>query len=239
MTTTVKESTSMKLSKQTVSILKSMAGINSNIHILPGNELVSVSPGKNIMFNAKVSETFKNEFAIWDLNQFLSTFSLFSDAEIVFGESHCVIQSGRQSCKYHYADTRLVEGCRPPRAFNLPDVRVVFDLSQQEISDLLRAASVLQLPDIAFSSEDGKVKISAFDKDKLNSTNRYDIEVTPKDMDQNCSFNIFIKSENLKLLPGDYQISLCDKLAIQLQHADIDAGYVIAVTSDSVYNGVF
>ena len=118
-------------------------------------------------------------------------------------------------------------------------MRVVFDLSQQEISDLLRAASVLQLPDIAFSSEDGKVKISAFDKDKLNSTNRYDIEVTPKDMDQNCSFNIFIKSENLKLLPGDYQISLCDKLAIQLQHADIDAGYVIAVTSDSVYNGVF
>ena len=83
------------------------------------------------------------------------------------------------------------------------------------------------------------MKISAFDKDKLNSTNRYDIEVTPKDMDQNCSFNILIKSENLKLLPGDYQISLCDKLAIQLQHADIDAGYVIAVTSDSVYNGVF
>ena len=74
MTTTVKESTSMKLSKQTVSILKSMAGINSNIHILPGNELVSVSPGKNIMFNAKVDETFKNEFAIWDLNQFLFNF---------------------------------------------------------------------------------------------------------------------------------------------------------------------
>ena len=41
------------------------------------------------MFNAKVDETFKNEFAIWDLNQFLSTFSLFSDAEIDFGESHC------------------------------------------------------------------------------------------------------------------------------------------------------
>ena len=104
----------LNLTKQTVAILKSMAGINSNVHVMPGNELVTVSPQKNIMFTAKVDETFPTEFAIYDLNQFLSTYSLLSDAEVVFGENHCVITSGRQSCKYHYADTRLVDGCRPP-----------------------------------------------------------------------------------------------------------------------------
>ena len=84
--TTAKTNT-MKLSKQTVAILKSMAGINSNIHILPGNELVSVSPGRNIMFKATVEEHFPTEFAIWDLSQFLGTYSLFSDAEIDFSEA--------------------------------------------------------------------------------------------------------------------------------------------------------
>ena len=76
--TTVANNT-MKLSKQTVAILKSMAGINSNIHVLPGDELVCVSPGKNIMFNAHVEEQFPTEFAIWDLTQFLGTHSLFND----------------------------------------------------------------------------------------------------------------------------------------------------------------
>jgi hypothetical protein len=215
-----------------------MAGINSNIHVMPGNELVTVSPHKNIMFTAKVDETFPTEFAIWDLNQFLSTYSLLTDSEVVFGENHCVITSGRQSCKYHYADTRLVNGCRPPNKLNLPPVRVVFDLPQQELTDLLRAAAVLQLPDIMFTNEEGVVKIVAFDKEKANTTNRYEIEAEPKDMQQNCVFKIFIKSENLKLLPGDYEISLCEKLAIQMKHQDLDATYVLAVTSDSVYNGV-
>ena len=156
----------------------------------------------------------------------------------MFGENHCVITSGRQSCKYHYADTRLVNGCRPPNKLNLPPVRVVFDLPQQELTDLLRAAAVLQLPDIMFTNEEGVVKIVAFDKEKANTTNRYEIEAEPKDMQQNCVFKIFIKSENLKLLPGDYEISLCEKLAIQMKHQDLDATYVLAVTSDSVYNGV-
>ena len=235
MTTTDK---GINLTKQTVAILKSMAGINSNIHVMPGNELVTVSPHKNIMFTAKVDETFPTEFAIWDLNQFLSTYSLLTDSEVVFGENHCVITSGRQSCKYHYADTRLVNGCRPPNKLNLPPVRVVFDLPQQELTDLLRAAAVLQLPDIMFTNEGGVVKIVAFDKEKANTTNRYEIEAEPKDMQQNCVFKIFIKSENLKLLPGDYEISLCEKLAIQMKHQDLDATYVLAVTSDSVYNGV-
>ena len=65
--TTVEGTKMMKLSKQTCAILKSMAGINSNLHVLPGNELVCVSPGKNIMFQATVEENFTSEFAIWDL----------------------------------------------------------------------------------------------------------------------------------------------------------------------------
>ena len=236
MTTAV--TNTMKLSKQTYAILKSMAGINSNLHVLPGNKLVCVSPGKNIMFEATVEENFPTEFAIWDLNQFLGTLSLFNDAEMTFGEHALTLKSGRQSAEYHYAEPRLVEGCRPPKSLNLPAVKVTFDLSQQEITDILRAGSVLQLPDILFTNDNGKVKVVALDKEKPNSTNRYEIEVTPSDMDTNCDFNIYLKSEALKILPGDYEFSLCEKLAITLNHKDIDANYTLAVTSDSVYNGL-
>ena len=235
---TTARTNTMKLSKQTMAILKSMAGINSNIHILPGNELVSVSPGRNIMFRSTVEEDFPTEFALWDLSQFLGTYSLFSDAEIEFRDTALRIKSGRQTCEYHYADPRLVEGCRPPSKFNLPEVKVVFELSQQELNDILRASSVLQLPDILFTNVGDKVKIIALDKEKPSSTNKYEIEVVPSDMDVNSSFKIYLKSDNLKILPGDYEISLCEKLALTMNHKNIDAKYTLAVTSDSVYNGL-
>ena len=237
--TTVKGTNTMKLSKQTFAILTSMAGINSNIHVLPGNELVCVNAGKSIMFNAKVEENFPTEFAIWDLRQFLGTYSLFNDPTVDFGKTSLRIESGRQSCEYNYADPRLVEGCRPPNKFNLPDIKVTFDLSQQEINDILRASSVLQLPDIMFTNDGDKVKVIVFDKEKANSTNKYEIVVTPSDMESSASFKIYLKSETLKVLPGDYEFNLCEKLAIRLKHKDIDANYTLAVTNDSVYNGMF
>ena len=155
--TTVEGTNTMKLSKQTFAILKSMAGINSNLHVLPGNELVCVNVGKSVMFNAVVEENFTTEFAIWDLNQFLGTYSLFNDPTVDFGDTSLRIESGRQSCEYNYADPRLVEGCRPPNKLNLPEIKVTFDLSQQEINDILRASAVMQLPDIMFTNEENKV----------------------------------------------------------------------------------
>jgi hypothetical protein len=237
--TTVKGTNTMKLSKQTFAILKSMAGINSNIHVLPGNELVCVNAGKSIMFNAKVEENFPTEFAIWDLSQFLGTYSLFNDPTVDFGKTSLRIESGRQSCEYNYADPRLVEGCRPPSKLNLPEIKVTFDLSQQEINDILRASAVMQLPDIMFTNEENKVKVVVFDKEKANSTNKYEIEVTPSDMESSASFKIYMKADLLKVLPGDYEFNLCEKLAILLKHKDIDANYTLAVTNDSVYNGMF
>ena len=237
--TTVEGTKTMKLSKQTFAILKSMAGINSNLHVLPGNELVCVNVGKSVMFNAVVEENFTTEFAIWDLNQVLGTYSLFNDRTVDFGSTSLRIESGRQSCEYNYADPRLVEGCRPPSKLNLPEVKVTFDLSQQEINDILRASAVMQLPDIMFTNEENKVKVVVFDKEKANSTNKYEIEVTPTDMESSASFKIYMKAELLKILPGDYEFNLCEKLAILLKHKDIDAKYTLAVTSDSVYNGMF
>ena len=97
----------------------------------------------------------------------------------------------------------------------------------------------MQLPDIMFTNDGDKVKVIVFDKEKANSTNKYEIVVTPSDMESSASFKIYPKSETLKVLPGDYEFNLCEKLAIRLKHKDIDANYTLAVTSDSVYNGMF
>ena len=156
MTTAV--TNTMKLSNKPMPFSKAWQGSTLTCMKLPGNKLVCVSPGKNIMFEATVEENFPTEFAIWDLNQFLGTLSLFNDAEMTFGEHALTLKSGRQSAEYHYAEPRLVEGCRPPKSLNLPAVKVTFDLSQQEITDILRAGSVLQLPDILFTNDNGKSK---------------------------------------------------------------------------------
>ena len=55
------------ITRETIDLLKNFAGINSNILIEPGNKIKTISNYKNVMAEATVSETFEQQFGIWDL----------------------------------------------------------------------------------------------------------------------------------------------------------------------------
>lgn len=227
--------TATKLSKQTLDILKNFASINSNILVSPGNVIKTISPVKNVMSQAVVKENFDTEFGIWDLNKFLGVVSLFNDPEFYFNEKYVeIVGNNGTRVVYHYSEPKLLTTVT--KEIRMPDAVVNFTLEQDDFSELQKASGVLQLPDLCLRNCSEGIELVAVDK-KDSSSNNYSVLVGNDYA--NGDFEFFFKTENLKLLPGDYQISLCEKLAIQLQHADIDAGYVIAVTSDSVYNGVF
>ena len=231
---TMTSETTMKLSKQSIEILKNFNTINSNLHIVPGQDQVTVSPMKNIMVEAKFEEDFPVEFAIWDLSKFLGTLSLFEDPSLTFHENHVTISSDSTNVVYHYAEPKLVKGCRPDKEFVMPDTVVHFDLSQREFVELQRASAVLRLPDLCITDNDGSIDILSLDKTDP-TTNRYSITVSDEAPD--ATFKMYLKSEYLKLLPGDYSVSISDRVVSRFEHSDIGVTYYIALDSDSVYNG--
>jgi hypothetical protein len=152
--TKTKSDTGIKISKRTLDILKNFASINSGIIVNEGNTLNTLSSTKNILSEAKVDETFEKSFAIWDLNKFLGTVSLFKDPEFVFEDNYITVRSGKSSVRYYYCDPKLVTSTN--KKISMPSPVVQFDLTAKDFAEVIKAASVLQVGHLCVrSSQDG------------------------------------------------------------------------------------
>jgi hypothetical protein len=224
----------IKLSEQTLSILKNYSGICSNILIKPGNVLRTVSSMKNIMSEAVIEADFERQVAIWDLNQFLGTVSLFDSPEFEFEDNHVNIYGKNgSSVRYYYSAPNLIT--TPTKDIVMPETVVEFDLKQRDLVELQRAASVLGLPDICVQSNGDTLEMVAVDK-KINSSNTYSVSLGDLPNDGH-DFKFYFKVENLKMFPGDYTVSIAKSVVSQFVHKTTDIKYWIALEADSVYNG--
>jgi hypothetical protein len=225
--------TTVKLSKKTLEILKNFAAINSNILVNPGNIITTISPVKNVLAEAKVEEEFDVQFGVWDLNKFLGTISLFADPEFEFHDKYVSISGANgASVKYFYCEPKLLT--TPTKKIQMPAAVVSFTLTNKVFVELQKAASVLQLPDIAVRSNDGKVELVALDKADTTSNN-YSVEVGKTTTD--ADFEFYFKVENLKMLSGDYTVEITEKIVSKFTHTTLDLSYWIALEPDSKYNG--
>ena len=143
-------------SKNTLAILKNFSSLNSNLLVKPGNTIKTITPSKNGMAIATVEETFGVEFGIWDLNKFLGVISLFNNPTFNFSDKSVKIKNGGSSVvNYYYSEPRLLTV--PTKDIVMPAVNVSVELTEKSFSELQKAASVMQLPDLSFTSEDGTV----------------------------------------------------------------------------------
>jgi hypothetical protein len=193
----------MKLSENTISILKNFSGINQSLLFQKGNTLRTISPQKTVMAEAKIEDTIPGKAAVYDLARFLSTLSLFDAPDVDFGETMFTIQDGRRSVNYTYASESMIV-TPPDKEIRLPSVDVDFNITSDDLQNVIRAAGILQVGDVEFSAKEGLIVMSAIDVNNPTS-DRYDIEVTDYDGDD---FSMSIKVDNLKLIPEDYKISL-------------------------------
>ena len=155
--------TAMKLSKKTIEILKNFSTINSNILVEPGNTIKTISPVKNVMAQATVSETFDCQFGIWDLNKLLGTISLFNDPEFYFEENHVtIVGSNGTKVTYYYSEPKLLTTIN--KTITMPETVVSFELKNDEFSELQKASSVLQLPDLCLRSSGSTIELVSMDK---------------------------------------------------------------------------
>tara|TARA_R100001463_G_scaffold29032_1_gene66239 strand:+ start:29 stop:715 length:687 start_codon:yes stop_codon:yes gene_type:complete len=220
----------MKLSDKTLSVLKNFSTINQSILFKQGSKLRTISVMKNILAEATVTEEIPKDFGIYDLNQFLNGLSLHQSPELDFvNDGHVVIKEGRMRSKYFFADPNVII-TPPDKAIDLPSEDVSFELSTDQLDKLLKAAAIYQLPDLAVVGGSGVVKILV--RDKKNDTSN-DFSVTVGETDKQFSFNF--KVENIKILPGTYDVSVSSKLLSRFTSKNQDLTYFIALEPDSTF----
>ena len=221
---------SMKLSDSTLSLLKNFSSINQSILFKEGSKLRTISVMKNILAEATITEEFSKDFGIYDLNQVLNGLSLHQKPELDFAaDGYVVIREGRSRSKYFFADPSVIV-TPPDKAIELPSEDVCFELSTTVLERLLKAAAVYQLPDFSAVGENGVVKLVV--RDKKNDTSNAHEEVVGE-TDNNFSFNF--KVENIKILPGTYDVVVSQKLLSRFTSKNHDLTYYIALEPDSTF----
>lgn len=219
----------MKLSNETREILKNFASINSNLLIKKGNKVATMSAMKNIVAIATIQETFEVECAIYDLNEFLSALSLFKSPVLNFEHKFIQIQEegSRNTSKYFYTPTDMVK--EPKTDIHMPEVDVDFTLTQEEFSQIQRSASVFGVPDLVVNSfESGEVTMTVTDR-KNETSNTFSISVSDT---SKVNLVSCFKTENLKVLTGDYEVKLANVGISHFKNKGQDLEYFIALESN-------
>ena len=220
----------MKLSESTLSLLKNFSNINQSILFKQGSKLRTISVMKNILAEATIEEEIPKDFGIYDLGQFLNGLGLHHDPELDFAnDGHLVIKEGRMCSKYFFADPNVIV-TPPDKEISIPTEDVTFELSTQQLDKLLKAAGIYQLPDLAVIGEAGVVKLLVRDK-KNDTSNTF--AVTVGETDKVFTFNF--KIENIKILPGTYEVVVSQKLLSKFTNKDGDLRYYIALEPDSTF----
>lgn len=217
----------MKFSERTLTILKSFSSINKSILMKEGNILKTVTPEKTLVATAKIPDTIPSQACVYDLSRFLSILSLYKDPDVEFHDRYFTIASGKQRTKYVYADISMIHAA-PEKDIKLPSNDVVVDVSWEDLQSVIKAAGVLQFQEVAFVGQDGKIYLKAIDGNNENSDD-YGVEIgTTSD-----TFKIIVKTDNLKLLPQDYKVTLCAKGISEFKSEDVT--YFVAIDTKSTY----
>jgi len=220
----------MKLSKRTIALLKNYASINPSILVPKGSLLQTIAISKNIVSYAEADETFPTEFAIYDLNEFLSVIELFKDPDFEFGPQSVTISDANSVCTYVYAEKTIIE--YPKTKLNFPAAEIKFKLTKDNLDRLLKAANTLGLPYLCISKDGSDIVISVVDP-KNPSSNAYSCVVGADT--QAHDYEIYIKHEHMKMIKDDYDVSISSKLISQFVSKD-DVEFYIACEKNSSYS---
>jgi hypothetical protein len=221
----------MKLSENTINVLKNFATINPSILVNPGNTFTTMSPTKSIYAKAIVEENFPTRFAIYELAKFLGITTLFKEPELDFNETQVKIVSGRQSVNYTYADPSMIVAPDPNKDINFPAADIEFSISQEELQKVVRASGVLQLPEIAVNGNGQAITVTATNS-KNPTTDVFSIEVGTTDK----TFNMVFKVDNIvKLISNNYDVMISSRGLSKWSTNNIM--YYIATEASSTFNG--
>ena len=221
----------MKISENTIGILRNFSDINANILFTPGKTLQTMSTMRNIMAKADVEENFESEFGVYDLPEFLRALDSFQQPVLNFnGSANLKIKDEKSSlsARYAFADKSTLR--YPTKVISMPDKTITFTLKDSDWESVKKLYTNLSLPDIAIKGENGKIKLVALDKKNSNS-NESSVDIGETDLE----FTAYIKAENMKIIPGDYDVALSKAKIAHFINKKVKVQYWIALEADSTF----
>lgn len=214
------------LSNQTLHVLKNYSTINSSILIREGNQLKTISVGENAIAQYTCEETFPQTFGIYDLNEFLLGLTLFQNPTLEFdNESYVTIRGRGRSAKYYFSDPEITLKSAPEKNINFPGADIEFNLTQEDLLAIQKAASVYGLPDLVFCSNDDGISLNLRDSENDTSNDYSQVVVG----ESTGNYELPVKVENIRLHPGDYHVKVSQKLISEWKHQKLDLVYYIAL----------
>ena len=220
----------MKINQNTLDILKNFSEINTNILIKPGTELSTISTMRNIFAKATIAEAFDSEFGIYDLNEFLAVVSSLNKPELNLQDKFMTIsaEGSKSKVKYFYSDPSVIVS--PTKEVNMPEADVTFSLSQANLTQLQKMAAILKTPDLALEgTKGGNIVLKVCDK-KNDTSNNFDIVVGEN---ATADYTFYFKVENMKMISGDYDVSVSSKSISHFKNTKLPIEYWIALEPDS------
>jgi hypothetical protein len=225
----------MKLSNETLSVLKNFATINQGIMFKKGSKLRTISSLKSILAEVTIKEDIPSEFGVYDLNNFLSVVSLHKDdPSFDFDEKHVVIvgNKGRSKIKYRFCEPTMIN-LPPEKQVTMPDPEITFDFTSEDFDWVMKAASVLSSPQVAIESDGKTVNIVTLDLANDSAhTDSLELDVNPT----GNKYRMVFKTENIsKVLPGSYEVKISSKGIAHFKNKNVDLQYWISTEAGSKF----
>ena len=221
----------MQLSDTTLDILRNYSAINQNLLIEPGNVIKTVNESRTILSTATIAESFPKEIGIYDLNEFIGAMSLVQKPTLDFKDEYITLsdESGRASVKYFTAAKETLT--KQQKTLSMPEADVKFKLDNDTFNKLKKAASTLGHKELSITAKDGVLSLSVVENQNATS-NAFSIDMDGE-FKRDAVFNFILNFDNLKLLPGDYDVEISSKLVTQFSMDNLK--YWIAVEKSSTY----
>ncbi len=219
------------ISQQTISILKSFSQINSNLMVRAGNKLQTISPTKTLLGTFTTAESFQ-DFAIYDLPEFIGVLSLFKQPTLDFDTSFVTITDGGQSAKYFFANPTTFKIVPPDKEIAFKDPDATLDLDEQTFNTILKAAATLKVGEISFMNEGDSITVRAYDL-KNPTSNSFKINVPGNH--SGAKFSLIMKIENMRMVSGSYKVELSKAKLAKFTHKDLPLHYFVALQAESTY----
>ena len=216
----------MKLSNETIQILKNFASINANIMFRKGKTITTINSGKNVYGKAEVAEEFPAQCPIYDLHSLLALLTIDEDQDVEFGEKCLTISKGSYKIDYYYAAENVIVAA-PEKSVEL-DTHYEFDISAADINMINKAAAITSAPHINLVAKGGEVNLIVGDIDEPTA-NLY----TKKIGKSNLEFKCVALVENFKMIPDSYKVTLSKKKALHFKNNSKSLEYLLALEKDS------
>ena len=220
----------MKISNLTLEVLKNFASINQNIVVRAGQPVKTIAQAKNVLAQFDAPEDFPVDFGIYDLNEFLAAVNLIEDAELEFTSKNVVVKNATSQISYTFSSPEILTTA-PEKAVEMPSSDVVVTISESDLAQVRRVASVFGHTELAVVGDKNGAKLSVLDTTNATANT---FETTLSDVKSDLDeYSFVVNIPNLKLISGDYEVTFSKALISLWEHSTYPVSYHVALDATS------